>query len=315
MNPDQRKIALIGTGMVGMSYAYTLLHHNICDELVLIDADEKRAAGEAADLNHGLAFAPVTPTIYAGSYSDCKDADLAVICAGVAQRDGESRLSLLQRNADVLKSILGPLMKSGFSGLLLIASNPVDLMTRYAMEISGLPEHQVFGSGTTLDTARLRFLIGRYFHVHPHNVHAYVIGEHGDSEFVPWSQAMLATKPLTAVCEEYERCDFHALQDLAVQVRTSAQRIIEAKRATYYGIGMALLRITEAVFGDQNRVLTLSTMANGIYELEHTVCGLPCFVGRQGVTGLLHLHLTDTEQAKLQQSAKTLEEAYRELIS
>lgn len=313
MKDDKRKIALIGTGMVGMSYAYTLLHHNLCDELVLLDANEKRAAGEADDLNHGLAFAPATPLIYAGDYADCADADLAVICAGVAQRDGESRLSLLQRNVEVLDSILDPLLQSGFTGLLLLATNPVDLMTRRAIDRTGFPPERVFGSGTTLDTARLRYLIARHFHIHPHNVHAYVIGEHGDSEFVPWSQAMLATKPITAVCAEYADCSFQSLERIAQQVRTSAQSIIEAKHATYYGIGMALMRITEAVFGDENSVLTLSAAARGSYGLEDTVCGLPCFVGRGGVSRILQLHLTDAELEKLHTSARVLEEAYRPL--
>ena len=184
---DVRKIALIGTGMVGMSFAYCLLNQTICDELVLIDLDKKRAAGEAMDLNHGLAFAPGNMKIYAGSYEDCHDADIVTICAGVAQKPGETRLDLLKRNTAVFKSIVDPVVASGFSGIFLIATNPVDIMAHITQKLSGFPKERVIGSGTALDSARLRYLIGEYLNVDPRNVHAYVMGEHGDSEFVPWS--------------------------------------------------------------------------------------------------------------------------------
>ena len=199
MCTNKRKIVLVGTGMVGMSFAYSALNRALCDELVLVDVDKKRAQGEAMDLNHGIAFASARMRIYAGGYEDCSDADMVVICAGVNQKPGESRLDLLKRNAAVFQSIIEPVVRSGFGGVFLVATNPVDIMTRVTYELSGFNPNRVFGSGTTLDTARLRYLLGEYFSVDPRNVHAYVIGEHGDSEFVPWSQAMLATKSVADI--------------------------------------------------------------------------------------------------------------------
>lgn len=196
MKTDKRKVVLIGTGMVGMSYAYSLLNQNVCDELVLVDLDRRKAEGEAMDLNHGLAFSSSHMRIYAGDYEDCRDADIVVICAGVAQKEGESRLNLLKRNKEVFRSIVGPVAESGFNGIFLVATNPVDVMTRITYELSGFNPRRVMGTGTALDTARLRYLLGDYLRVDPRNIHAYVMGEHGDSEFVPWSQAMIATRPI-----------------------------------------------------------------------------------------------------------------------
>ena len=196
---NRRKVVVVGTGMVGMSFAYSALNRSVCDELVLVDIDKQRAEGEAMDLNHGVAFASSSMKIYAGEYSDCADADIVVICAGVSQKPGESRLDLLKRNAAVFQSIIGPVTRSGFGGIFLVATNPVDVMTRVTYELSGFNANRVFGTGTTLDTARLRYLLGEYFTVDPRNVHAYVMGEHGDSEFVPWSQAMVATKSVVDI--------------------------------------------------------------------------------------------------------------------
>ena len=190
MANNKRKIVLIGTGMVGMSFAYAALNQSVCDQLVLIDLNIVRAKGEAMDLNHGLSFSNSSMKIYAGDYSDCSDADIVVICAGVNQKPDETRLSLLQRNTKVFEAIVPRVVSSGFDGIFLVATNPVDIMTRVTYELSGFNAAKVIGSGTTLDTARLRYLLGEYFEVDPRNIHAYVIGEHGDSEFVPWSQAI-----------------------------------------------------------------------------------------------------------------------------
>ena len=199
---NRSKVVLIGTGMVGMSFAYAALNQNLCDELVLIDINEKRAIGEAMDLNHGLAFSHSSMKIYNGSYSDCGDAEVVAICAGVNQKPGESRLQLLKRNAQVFSTIVPEVVQSGFDGIFLVATNPVDIMTRVTYELSGFNAAKVIGTGTTLDTARLRYLLGEYFEADPRNVHAYVIGEHGDSEFVPWSQALLAAKPIKDVLKD-----------------------------------------------------------------------------------------------------------------
>ena len=309
---DNRKVVLIGTGMVGMSYAYALLNQNACDELVLIDLDKERAQGEAMDLNHGLAFSGSHMKIRAGEYSDCATADIVVICAGVAQKPGESRLDLLNRNTEVFRSIIGPVTESGFNGIFLVATNPVDIMTRVTYELSGFNSNRVFGTGTTLDTARLRYLLGDYFTVDPRNVHAYVIGEHGDSEFVPWSQAMVATKSVADICEQSQgKFCLEEMQKISLEVRDAAQRIIEAKRATYYGIGMALVRIVRAVLSNENSVLTVSARLRGEYGQRDVFAGVPCIVNRNGVDRVLELSLTEEERQKLADSCAILQESYQ----
>lgn len=315
MNTDKRKVVLIGTGMVGMSFAYALVNQGgICNELVLIDVNKTRANGEAMDLNHGLAFAKSNMKIYAGEYKDCKDADIVVIAAGVAQKDGETRLDLLQRNTEVFRSIINPVVKSGFDGIFLVATNPVDIMTRVTYELSRFGASRVIGTGTSLDTARLRYLLGDYFTVDPKNIHAYVIGEHGDSEFVPLSQVMLATKSVTEILED-ERNDYNIndMQSIEEQVRTAAYKIIEAKRATYYGIGMAITRIVKAILGDENSVLTVSAKLCGEYDSKNVFIGVPCIIGRNGVKEIVELSLTDEEKEKFQNSRKVLEENFNGL--
>ena len=310
---DSRKVVLIGTGMVGMSYAYALLNQNACDQLVLIDINQKRAMGEAMDLNHGLAFSGSHMKISAGEYSDCQDADIVAICAGIAQKPGESRLDLLSRNAEVFSSIIQPVLSSGFHGIFLVATNPVDIMTHIAQTLSGFPCSKVIGTGTALDTARLRYLLGDYFQVDPRNMHAYVIGEHGDSEFVPWSQAMVATRPILDLCQQLQTCSHAHMKKIEEDVRTAAYKIIEAKNATYYGIGMAMVRITKAIFGDENCVLTVSAMLQGEYGLEGTYLGLPCILSREGIREILSLPLTQTEQEQLTASFHSLKELFSNL--
>lgn len=310
---DKRKVVLVGTGMVGMSYAYSLLNQNVCDELVLVDIDRKRAEGEAMDLNHGLAFSGANMKIYAGEYGDCQDADIVVICAGVAQKNGETRLDLLKRNAEVFRSIIEPVTASGFNGIFLVATNPVDIMTRITYKLSGFNPRRVLGSGTALDTARLRYLVGDYLNVDPRNIHAYVMGEHGDSEFVPWSQALLATKPILEICEEYPEIDKKRLNEIAGEVQGAAYKIIEAKKATYYGIGMALTRITRAILGDENSVLTVSAMLRGEYGQTDVFVGVPCIINKNGVQSVLQLSLTEEERKLLERSCRVLQESFGQL--
>ncbi len=312
MKADKRKVVLIGTGLVGMSYAYALLNQAACDELVLIDIDKKRAIGEAMDLNHGLAFSASNMNIFAGEYSDCKDADIVAVCAGVAQKPGESRPDLLQRNAAVFQTIIGPVVESGFQGIFLIATNPVDIMAHITQTLSGFDSSRVLGTGTTLDTARLRYLIGDYFTVDPRNIHGYVMGEHGDSEFVPWSQAMVATKPIADICRQSGgKYDYARMEEISEEVRNAAQQIIEAKKSTYYGIGMAMVRITRAIFGDENSVLTVSAMLHGEYGQDDVYVGVPCIVNRNGVANVLQLSLSTDEMRKLKASCDELQGFYK----
>ena len=310
---DKRKIVLIGTGMVGMSYAYALLNQNLCDELVLIDINKKRAEGEAMDLNHGVAFSGGNMEIYAGEYTDCCNADLVVLTAGLPQKEGQNRLDLLKDNRKLFERILQSVLENGFHGIFLVATNPVDIMTRIVYEISGFPPEKVIGTGTALDTARLRYLLGEKFMIDPRNMHAYVMGEHGDSEFVPWSQAMMTTKPIFDLCGETEGCHFQELLELEEEVRMAAYKIIEAKKATYYGIGMAMARITKAIFGNEYSVLTVSAHLQGEYGENGIYIGIPCVVNRMGIQRIVELPLGSEEKQRLHSSCETLENTYREI--
>lgn len=310
---DKRKIVLIGTGMVGMSYAYALLNQNLCDELVLIDINKKRAEGEAMDLNHGVAFSGGNMEIYAGEYTDCCNADLVVLTAGLPQKEGQNRLDLLKENRKIFETILQSVLENGFHGIFLVATNPVDIMTRIVYEISDFPPEKVIGTGTALDTARLRYLLGEKFMIDPRNMHAYVMGEHGDSEFVPWSQAMMTTKPIFDLCGETEGCYFQELLELEEEVRMAAYKIIEAKKATYYGIGMAMARITKAIFGNEYSVLTVSAHLQGEYGENGIYIGIPCVVNRMGIQRIVELPLGSEEKQRLHSSCETLENTYREI--
>ena len=310
---DKRKIVLIGTGMVGMSYAYALLNQNLCDELVLIDINKKRAEGEAMDLNHGVAFSGGNMEIYAGEYTDCCNADLVVLTAGLPQKEGQNRLDLLKENRKIFETILQSVLENGFHGIFLVATNPVDIMTRIVYEISDFPPEKVIGTGTALDTARLRYLLGEKFMIDPRNMHAYVMGEHGDSEFVPWSQAMMTTKPIFDLCGETEGCHFQELLELEEEVRMAAYKIIEAKKATYYGIGMAMARITKAIFGNEYSVLTVSAHLQGEYGENGIYIGIPCVVNRMGIQRIVELPLGSEEKQRLHSSCETLVNTYREI--
>lgn len=307
---DLKKVALIGTGFVGMSFAYALLNSGECDQLVLIDINKVKAHGESMDLNHGLPFAKRNMLIYDGKYSDCCDADIVVIAAGVNQKDGESRIELLNRNYEVFKSIITPVVDSGFEGIFLVATNPVDIMTKITLDLSGFESSRVIGSGTTLDTARLRYLLGDYFIIDPRNVHAYVIGEHGDSELIPWSQAYITTKNIYDIIDSSKGLyKFEDLYKISKNVTNAAQEIIRAKNATYYGIGMALVRIVRAIFGDEKSALTVSVFLNGQYGVNGIYAGLPTIIGRNGVEDIIVLDLKENERAAFLSSCKFLEES------
>ncbi len=313
-NGDLKKVALVGTGFVGMSFAYALLNSGECDQLVLIDVNREKARGEAMDLNHGLPFAKRNMLIYDGDYNDCHDADIVVIAAGVAQKDGEGRIALLKRNLEVFKSIIEPIVESGFDGIFLVATNPVDIMTKITLELSGFDPKRVIGSGTTLDTARLRYLLGDYFSIDPRNVHAYVIGEHGDSEIVPWSQAYVTTKKIYDIVDSSNgRFKFEDLYQIGKNVTGAAQEIIKAKSATYYGIGMSLVRIVRAIFGDEKSALTVSVMLDGQYGVDGVYAGLPSIIGREGVEDIIVLDLKENERTAFIESCNFLKETAKEI--
>ena len=312
MMNDSKKVAIVGVGMVGMSFAYSMLNQDICDELCLIDINKERARGEAADLSHGLPFAPSSMKIYAGEYDDCADMDLVVICAGAPQLEGETRRDLLQKNYKVFKTIVKPVVESGFKGVFLVASNPVDVMTKVVLDLSGFPPEKVLGTGTTLDTARLRYMMSDYFKLNPRNVHAYVIGEHGDSEFVAWSNAQISVLPVSQL-ENYNENMMGVLMKIAVSVRDSAYEIIKAKKATYYGIGMVLSRLTRAILNDENSVFTVSAYLNGQYDEKNIYIGVPAVINRNGVREILELSLNSEEKRKFKPSSDILKEMLDEI--
>lgn len=312
-NYDIRKVVIVGVGFVGMSYAYALLNQKTCDEIVLIDIDKKRAQGEAMDLNHGLAFSGTNMRISAGDYDECSDADIVAISAGVSQKPGESRIDLLHRNTQVFESVVTKVIDSGFDGIFLVATNPVDIMAYVTYKLSKFSPKRVIGTGTLLDTARLRYLLGDYFSVDARNIHAYVIGEHGDSEFVPWTQAMVGTKSVLAICEDTpDKYDYVDLVNISDEVRLAASKIIEAKNASYYGIGMSMVRITRAIFGDENSILTVSTLLDGEYGQRDVYVGVPCIVNRQGIKDIMRLSLNDYELKQFDTSCNFLRQVNTE---
>jgi L-lactate dehydrogenase len=304
---DKSKVVIVGTGFVGMSYAYALVNQGTVEELILVDIDHEKAVGEAMDLNHGLAFGPRKMSIRAGNYDECKTAGLVVITAGVNQKNGETRIELLSRNAKIIKSVVINIMKSGFDGILLVASNPVDILAYVAWKESGLDESRVIGSGTSLDTARLRYEISSYINIDMRNIHAYILGEHGDSEFVVWSNANIGAKPILDVINSMKELNFEDLDQIYQDVRNAAYEIIKRKKATYYGIGMALVRITSAIFNNENRIMSISVLNNGIYDyVDNIYIGLPAVLNRNGVHHVVHFELSIEEKEKLKKSAAIL---------
>lgn len=302
------KVVLVGTGFVGMSMAYTMLNRGGVNELVLIDLDENKAKGEEMDLNHGMPFAPQKMTIKAGNYDECSDAQVVVITAGIAQKPGQTRLELAETNARIMKSITESIMKSGFNGIIVVASNPVDLMTYVVSEVSGLPKNQVIGSGTVLDSARLRYILSDYFEISSKNIHAYIMGEHGDSSFVPWNHAYVGCKKVEDIVKEQNKSKEH-LEEIHKEVVNSAYEIIEKKKATYYGIGMSLSKIVKSILDNDNSVLTVSTyLKDGEYGQDDIYIGVPAVVNKTGVRELLTLKLSEEDQKKLDESCRILKE-------
>ena len=310
---NSRKIVLVGCGFVGMSFAYTLLSEPGIDELVLIDVNNDKAQGEAMDLSHGLPYARSKMVIKAGNYEECKDAAIVVITAGAAQKPGQSRLELTAINTRIMKDICQKIKASGFDGIIIVASNPVDLMTYVAQKATGLNESQVIGSGTLLDTARLRYLLSNYFGVNATNIHAYIMGEHGDSSFVPWIHAYIGCKSLLEVLDE-EGKSLEDLLGIYEGVRIAAYEIIEKKKATYYGIGLALNRLVHAVLSNENAIMTVSCAQHGEYGKEGLYIGTPAIVNREGVRKVVKLGLNDVDQNKFDTSCENLLKIIKETI-
>lgn len=310
-NEKVNRVVLVGTGAVGCSFAYSMINQGVAEELVLIDVNEAKSEGEAMDLNHGMPFAPSPIKVWNGSYQDCESAALVVITAGLAQKPGETRLELVEKNTKIFKQIVKNIMESGFDGIFLVATNPVDILTYVTWKESGLPKDRVIGSGTVLDSARLRFTLGQYFNVDTRNVHAYIIGEHGDTELPVWSRASIGVEQLESILAGKNDLRKESLEEIFVNVRDAAYHIIERKGATYYGIGMSLVRITKAILNNENSILTVSAYLDGEYGQKDVYIGVPAIINRAGLREVLEIELNEKEKEQFNYSVSILKETMK----
>ncbi|MBQ8140898.1 MAG: L-lactate dehydrogenase [Clostridia bacterium] len=308
-----RKCAVIGCGFVGATTAFSLALSRLFSEMVLIDIDHKKAEGEAADISHALPF--VSPMdIYAGNYADVSDANIIIITAGGPQRPGQTRTDLVKSNAKIFQSIVRNISIYNTKGIIIVVSNPVDVLSYLTLKISDFPASRVIGSGTVLDTSRLKYLVGRHLGVDPRNVHSFIIGEHGDSELPVWSSANVSGVDLNKFCESCNRgCNMASLHELFDDVKMSAYKIIEAKGATYYAIAEAVRKIVSAIMRDENTILPVSTLVDGHYGIENICLGLPCIVGASGIKQVLEIPLNDEELSLLVKSANKLRQIVNSL--
>lgn len=314
MKVNIRKVAVIGCGFVGSSSAFALMQSGLFSEMVLIDADTKRAEGEAMDISHGISFARPMQ-IYAGNYDDITDAAIIVITAGANQKPDETRLDLIKKNAAIMKSIVGEIKKRDFGGILLIVSNPVDILTLIALKESGYPSNRVIGSGTVLDTGRFKYLLGEHLDVDSRSVHAFIIGEHGDSELAAWSNARIGGLKVNDFCELRGHFNHEqSMKKIFENVRNSAYEIIERKHATYYGIAMAVKRICEAIVRNEKSILPVSSLMTGEYGLNDVVLSIPAVVDETGVQKVIPIELNDEELTKLKDSANILKDIAKDYI-
>ena len=310
---DTRKAAIIGCGFVGSASAFALMQSGLFSELVLIDANHDKAGGEAMDIAHGLPFAGQMK-IYAGDYDDIVDAAVIIVTAGAAQKPGETRLDLVNKNVNIFKSIIPEIAKRNYKGILLIVANPVDILTYTAVKLSGLPENRVIGSGTVLDTARLKYALGEHLEVDSRSVHSFIIGEHGDSEIVAWSSTNVSGIPVNDFCELRGHFNHEeAMHRIADDVKNSAYDIIEKKGATYYGIAMSVKRICECIMRDEKSILPISSMMHGEYGISDICLSMPTVVGREGVETRVPIQLNEQEESALSASAEQLSKVAAQL--
>lgn len=302
-----RRIVLIGTGSVGSSYAFALVNQKLCNELVLIDVNKNKASADAADIQDGIPSFDTNINVWNGDYEDCKNADIVCICAGIPQKPGQSRLELINTNVEIAKNITESVIDSGFNGIFLVASNPVDIISYAVWKYSGFSKEKIIGSGTTLDTARLRYQLSREFKVAPQDISANILGEHGDSEFVSWSTMSVAGMDLEKIKENYNLTALD-MEKIYLNTKNAAYNIIEAKGATYYGIAMALSRITKAILFDEHILLTTSTLLDGEYDQYNVFAGIPCIIGKEGILDTIPENISDDEIDKFNHSVSVLKE-------
>ncbi|MCM0582807.1 L-lactate dehydrogenase [Weissella diestrammenae] len=306
MSKNHQKVVLVGDGAVGSSYAFALMQQGLAEELVIVDIAKERTVGDAMDLEDAAGWA-FNKNVYSGSYEDARDADLVVITAGAPQKPGETRLDLVDKNLKIIKAVVSPIVEAGFDGIFLVAANPVDILTLAVQKFSGFPKNRVIGSGTSLDTSRLRVSLGKKFNVDPRSVHAYILGEHGDSEFANFDEATIAGRPLKDWAAEAGVTDAD-LEEILDAVVHKAYAIIERKGATFYGVATALARITRAILRDEKSVLPVGAWMSGQYGLNDIYIGTPAIIGADGIENVIETQLSADELAKMQASAATLKE-------
>ncbi len=319
MAQRERKVVVVGAGAVGTTYIYALLQTGMAEEIALIDVDQDRVQGEIMDLSHGLQFIPPV-SIKAGAYEDCADASMIVITAGAKQSPGQSRADLIRKNAKIVRTICTQIAQVPSEAVVVMVTNPVDTLTQIALECLDWPRRRVIGSGTVLDSARFKFMLSRHCGIDARNVHAYIIGEHGDSEVAAWSLSHIAGVSIEEYCRICQVCDYKQHhKHIAEQVRDSAYHIIDYKGSTFYGIGLSLVRISGAILRDENSVLTVSTLLQGEYGIHDICLSVPCIVGENGVVRIIDAQLAPEEQEALRRSAeviaKTLATARQEQLS
>ena len=307
-----QKCAIIGAGGVGSTTAFTLVQSGLFNEIVIIDVNKNKAEGEALDIAHGIQFTnPVN--IYSGDYKDLADAYLVIVTAGANQMPGETRIDLINKNASIFKKIIPSITEYNKDCILLIVSNPVDILTMLALELSGFPKERVLGSGTVLDTSRLRYLLSKKLEVDSKNIHAFIIGEHGDSELAVWSNADIAGIHIEDYCKNiFDSCDIN-LEEILNEVRVSAYNIIEKKGSTFYGVAMAVKRIAQAIIRDEYSILPVSHFLNGEYGINDVCLGIPAVICRKGVKKIIPITLNEREKTYLNESANKLKEAYKSI--
>lgn len=313
MRNTSRKVVVVGTGFVGTSIAYSMINQGLINELVLIDVNREKAEGEALDLLDGMSWAQGNIKVWAGDYTDCQDADIVVITAGVNQKPGQTRLELIDVNAGIMTSVVREVMGSGFDGILVIASNPVDVLTHVAWQASGLPSNRVVGTGTTLDTTRFRKELAAKLQIDPRSIHGYIIGEHGDSEVAVWSHTTVGGKPLLEFIVKNNRLTVEDLTTISDRVKNSAYEIINRKKATFYGIGMSVARIVRAILNNEQAVLPVSAYLDGKYGEKDLFTGVPSVVDQGGVREIIELNIDPAEKQKFAQSCSQLREVIQSL--
>ncbi|MGL4771949.1 MAG: L-lactate dehydrogenase [Clostridium sp.] len=307
MSLKSRKIAIIGTGLVGSSCAFSLVNQCVCDEILMIDIDEERAKGEAWDLTHGVEFMSQRTKIRNGKYSECGDVDVVIITAGAPPKPGQTRLDTLGISAKICNSIVTPIMESGFNGFFVVASNPVDIIAYHVWKLSGLPKNQVIGTGTTIDSSRLKNLLSEHLDgIDTRSIHAYSMGEHGDSQMVPWSNVNIAGKSFLKMREENKKLASLNLDKIVQKTALAGWEIYERKGTTYYGIASSTVGIIKSIFHDEKKILPVSALLEGEYNEENVYCGVPTIIGKNGAEKVIEIDMTEEETSKFKNSLNIL---------